>query len=114
MQRKWPRRGAQTCACRVLDGARIGKRERGDGWRSDRVAGSTFAAAEPGTRNPERGPDALPAVSRPRDQAGPAASVSASSVAAAWRARFSVPASFSIACRSSVSRCSRTARTKAA
>ncbi|ERJ41100.1 hypothetical protein L810_0781 [Burkholderia sp. AU4i] len=50
MQRKWARRGAQTCACRVLDGARIGKRERGDGWRSDRVAGSTFGAAEPGTR----------------------------------------------------------------
>ncbi|CAG9249784.1 conserved hypothetical protein [Burkholderia cepacia] len=50
MQRKWARRGAQTYACRVLDGARIGKREREDGWRSDRVEAPTFGAAEPGTR----------------------------------------------------------------
>jgi len=57
MQRKWARRGTQTCACRVLDGARIGKRERGNGWRSDRVAvarcatwGWTIGAAEAGTR----------------------------------------------------------------
>ncbi len=109
MQRKWARRGAQTYACRVLDGVRIGKRERG-------TAGEAIASRPRRSvrRNPERGPDAVPAVSRPRDQAGPAAPVSASSVAAAWRARFSVPASFSIACRSSVSRCSRTARTKAA
>lgn len=48
-----------------------------------------------------------------RDQAGPAASASLSNEASATRARLSEPASFSIACKSSVSRCSRTCCTKA-
>ncbi|QOH36215.1 hypothetical protein C7S14_7439 [Burkholderia cepacia] len=45
--------GAARRANVCVPGARRGayrQARAGDGWRSDRVAGSTFGAAEPGTR----------------------------------------------------------------